>query len=215
MESGDRDVPGISVRWLSADQGGLLEHLRELGLAITREAPRIAFPSADLEIVPVNEATSLARKGPDRLELDPVRNQPTPVAPPSPPGFDLIAIGWATVDLERAASAFPGTTFAKAPPDDLLGARAWVTEPTSATGIVLLEPATEGRLAAFLARQGEGPAALYLAVPLKPDGGIRRRPRAPATPGGGPFGAELLVHASSREGPWLLVATRDARPATQ
>ena len=214
MEPGDRDVPGIDVRWLSSDQDGLLEHLRELGLEITAEAPRIAFPSGDLEILSVNKATSAARKAPDRLELNPGRNEPSPVAPPSPPGFDLIATGWATVDIERAASAFPGTTFAKAPPDDLLGARAWVTEPTNATGIVLLEPATEGRLAAFLARHGEGPAALYLAVPLKPDGGTGRRPRASATPRGGPFGAELLVHASSREGPWLLVATRDARPAT-
>jgi hypothetical protein len=215
VEPGDRDVPGVDVRWQSSDQDGLLEHLRELGLEITREAPRIAFPSGDLEILPVNDATTAARTARDRLERNPGRNQRPPVAPPSPPGFDLIALGWATVDIERAASAFPGTTFAKAPPDELLGARAWLTEPTSATRIVLLEPATEGRLAAFLARNGEGPAALYLAVPPKPDGGIGRRPRASATPRGGPFGAELLVHASSREGPWLLVATGDTRPATE
>jgi hypothetical protein len=71
----------------------------------------------------------------------------------------ILAIGWATVDIDRASGAW-GDGFAEAAPDDLLGAFARVRDP-----LVLLEPSTEGPIAASLVRHGEGPAALYLAAP--------------------------------------------------
>ena len=54
--------------------------------------------------------------------------------------------------------------FEAAPRDDHLGARAAVHRPGAASGEpieVLLEPDTEGRLAASLARHGEGFAAIW------------------------------------------------------
>ena len=76
---------------------------------------------------------------------------------------DLVAIGWATVDAERAATELPGIVFVAVEPETALGARAWLGR-TGAVDLVLLEPSTEGRLAAALARRGEGLAVLYLAV---------------------------------------------------
>lgn len=99
-----------------------------------------------------------------------------PEAGPGGPGLALaglavrvVAVGWATVDLDRAWIELAARTPA-APAvhavlrDELLGARGR-TLGTSAGGIrsILLEPATEGRLAASLAHRGEGPAVLYVA----------------------------------------------------
>ena len=74
-----------------------------------------------------------------------------------------MAIGWATVDAERAAAEQSGIEFLPTEPEEAMGARAWLGR-TGAVDIVLLEPSTEGRLAAALARRGEGLAVLYLAV---------------------------------------------------
>ena len=83
---------------------------------------------------------------------------------------ELVGIGWATVELERAARELgaelgldPGA-WVPAPRDDLLGARAWsaLAPVDGGPAIVLLEPDTEGRLAATLVRFAEGVAAVYL-----------------------------------------------------
>jgi hypothetical protein len=83
---------------------------------------------------------------------------------------ELAAIGWATVELERAARELgtelgidPGA-WVPAARDALLGARAWSASAPADAGptIVLLEPDTEGRLAATLVRFAEGVAAVYL-----------------------------------------------------
>ncbi|HEY7826749.1 MAG TPA: hypothetical protein VIB99_00860 [Candidatus Limnocylindrales bacterium] len=111
---------------------------------------------------------------------------------------DIAAIGWATVDLERAENELGGEWLA-APPDRLLGAavhRSTDNEPP----ILLLEPDTEGRLAGALARYGEGPVALY----------IQAATRAAPTPrktrfGSGPFGPERLVLDGSPAGPFLII----------
>lgn len=102
-------------------------------------------------------------------------------------GGRSIAVGWATVDLERAALAL-GRETAEAPSDDALGARCRIVSvglPTAAArpAIVLLEPSTEGRLAAFLARSGEGWIAAWYDVPSRR--GMRLGPRT-----AGPFGFE-------------------------
>ena len=83
-----------------------------------------------------------------------------------------IAIGWATVDLERAVVDLGGAlglraeAFETAPSTRSLGARCRVRLDALDAGLalVLLEPETEGRLAATLARHDEGPAAVWLAV---------------------------------------------------
>lgn len=141
-----------------------------------------------------------------------------------------MAIGWATVDLERAAAeqagdasaatsataattakatAAPAAT-APAPDDLLLGARCRLLTP-SAGGmeVVLLEPSTEGRLAASLARFGEGPVVLYLRIPTRSL--ARLRVVAPASgvhcsrPAPGPFGSSVLLLDGPPSGPHLVV----------
>ena len=111
---------------------------------------------------------------------------------------DIAAIGWATVDLERAESELGGE-WLPAPPDRLLGAsvrRATANEPQ----ILLLEPETEGRLARALARHGEGPIALYLR------GASEAANEPPKTRlGSGPFGPERLVLDGSPAGPFLIL----------
>ncbi len=100
----------------------------------------------------------------------------SPALGPRGPGLALaglavrvVAVGWATVDLDRAwVELAPRTPTAPAVGavvrDELLGARGRILG-TSAGGVrsILLEPATEGRLAASLAHRGEGPAVLYVA----------------------------------------------------
>ncbi len=124
----------------------------------------------------------------------------------------LAAIGWATVDHQRAALELGlGDTNARAP-DRLLGAdvaagaqRAGSVEPLRPE-LLLLEPATEGRLAASLARFGEGPIALYFVRTGAPGdnspGDITSTTDPPATDldrllgsarGLGPYGPQRLV----------------------
>ncbi len=81
-----------------------------------------------------------------------------------PAGARLVGVGWATVDLERTLAGLRDPASADA--DDIvdepaLGARARVVH-GGGTALVILEPSTEGRLAAALARRGEGIACLYL-----------------------------------------------------
>ena len=84
-------------------------------------------------------------------------------------GPRLAALGWATVDAERLAAALGKPLIDDAHGDPALGATGYGIASASLP-LVLLEPATEGRIAAALARLGEGPVALYLAgVTLGPD----------------------------------------------
>lgn len=84
----------------------------------------------------------------------------------------ILAVGWATVELDRAglelaSVLLPGTSFQPGPPSVLLGARCrlgWVAPAfvgDLAAILVLLEASTEGRLAATLARLGEGWCATW------------------------------------------------------
>jgi hypothetical protein len=114
----------------------------------------------------------------------------------------IVARGWATVELERAVaelggSLATGTGFEPAGSSTALGARC--LRGTSADGsgvIVLLEPDSEGRLAGFLARHGEGWAATWVEAAAADDDGRRPVARDRTTPG--PFGPERLEHGS----PW-------------
>lgn len=129
-------------------------------------------------------------------------------------GEPLIALGWATVDLERsladarsgrgplaelaAALGADAVTSVEAPRDPWLGARCRVLAASgSGPRLVLLEPDTEGRLAASLARFGEGLAVRWL----------RGAAGAPGAGGGlrsGPFGPERLLPSARPWGPHVL-----------
>jgi hypothetical protein len=115
----------------------------------------------------------------------------------------VAAIGWATIELDRAAvelGAELGTTFEPAGRDALLGAtvrRSTSNEPA----ILLLEPDTEGRLSGALAKHGEGPIALYLRVPTQEHLQAQLSIRA----GNGPLGPARLVLAGQPWGPFLIL----------
>ena len=84
------------------------------------------------------------------------------------PALRLAGVCWATVELDRAeAELGPWLGPATASRDGTephLGARTRARASRGLPGpvLVLAEPVTEGRLAASLARDGEGPCALYL-----------------------------------------------------
>ena len=115
----------------------------------------------------------------------------------------LAAIGWATVEIERAAGQVGGE-FAPAEPDGLLGAFAALRE-----RVVLLEPSTEGRLAATLARHGEGPAAIYLRAPERDlRHAVARASRHGlrfSRPAPGPLGRSVLLLGGPIWGPHVLL----------
>ncbi len=117
-----------------------------------------------------------------------------------------VARGWATIELERAVgelggSLVAGTGFEPAEPSTALGARCLVAPAADGNGtIVLLEPDTEGRIAAFLARHGEGWAATWLDAAVA-DRDVRLVATGAATPG--PFGPERL-EPGSPSGPFRL-----------
>ena len=136
----------------------------------------------------------------------------------------VVAVGWATVELDRAAVAFapllePGSTFQSAPDCRLLGARCRVGRTVTAVPgagmggaagvartVILLEPATEGRLAAFLARNGEGWCATWTSDdddPTRGAGDVQA-----TTPG--PLGPERLASGTPATGPFRLAV----RPGT-
>jgi hypothetical protein len=124
-------------------------------------------------------------------------------------GHPILALGWATVDIDavqRRIEADAGFgAFSAAPRDAHLGARAVVHRPAESSGEpieVLLEPDTEGRLAASLARHGEGFAAIWFGP--RPDareavpegfGSLADGPLGPCRLllGGPPWGLSVLL----------------------
>lgn len=84
----------------------------------------------------------------------------------------LVGVGWATVDIERTLADLAVADARATHDDELLGARAWRVD-GGPVGLLLLEPVTEGRIAAALARRGEGIAALYVASDRPLDGLLR------------------------------------------
>jgi hypothetical protein len=123
------------------------------------------------------------------------------------PELPIAAIGWATVDSERARadldavlSGDPGAPqlqpWAPIERDPDLGARAWAraaADPGGAPALVVLEPDTEGRLAASLARFGEGVAVIYLGEGMPRPGRLLR--------GGQAWGPHVVVVDSSEQTP--------------
>jgi hypothetical protein len=137
--------------------------------------------------------------------------------------LQLAAIGWVTVELERAAdelaglfrdAGLPEPTWSPGTRDELLGATAWVgTPPRSADRsgeyplLVVLEPDTEGRVAATLTRSAEGVGAVYVSRAR----GASIDPSRLGRPSPGPLGAARLVLARPTWGPHVVVL--DAAPS--
>ena len=124
----------------------------------------------------------------------------------------VLAVIWATVDIERVLAGI-GLTGEEVPDDRLLGATVRLVRPPAAEPIALLEPRTEGRIAATLAQSGEGPAGRYVATM---DGFANVRARADAAgialsrEDDGPFGRSVLVLGGAPAGPHLVLVDRPA-----
>jgi hypothetical protein len=158
-----------------------------------------------------------------RLMLEPVpAGEPTPddEAPDARRPLRLAGTGWATVELDRAEDELgmwlgggagePGAGAPEDRADPHLGARARVRPAGGLPGdaFVLLEPNSEARLAASLARDSEGPCALY----LRPAAGLtdwltaaRARGVRTSARRGGPLGTAVLLVGGPAAGPHLLV----------
>jgi hypothetical protein len=126
----------------------------------------------------------------------------------------------ATVELERVLADLgqAASDAAGAAVDPLLGAAVVLVDDPAGGRLALAEPVTEGRLAATLARHGEGPCGRYLGLPASsPADALEAFRRRAATAGvavsrveAGPFGSSVLVLSGSVTGPHLIVA--DHRP---
>jgi hypothetical protein len=124
-----------------------------------------------------------------------------------------VAVGWATVELDRAAAELShliavGAGFSPAPSSPILGARCR-SAPAAEAGlwIALLEPDTEGRLAGTLARSGEGWAATWVLTEATEAAAATEatssQTLSAARPG--PFGIERLVLGGPLTGPHRIV----------
>ncbi len=131
----------------------------------------------------------------------------------APPQFRLAGVGWATVELDRAAAELDPwlepTLDGLDGQDPHLGARTRVRRSPGLPGeaLVLAEPVTEGRLAAALARDGEGPCVLY----LEPAESLQAWRVGAASRGittsairPGPLGPSVLI-SGARSGPHLVI----------
>ena len=107
------------------------------------------------------------------------------------PAWPIVARIWRTVDVERTVAAI-GLATELLDADELLGGRGVLVRPADGPPIAILEPSTEGRLAAALARAAEGDAGVYVA----PAGGIEEARRSGIDVGPsarGPFGRAALA----------------------
>ncbi len=145
-----------------------------------------------------------------REDLETARRRAVEMAPDARPDARLVALGWATVDLERAAAdleadlGLPVGTFVEVSGSITLGAACRAAHGTlgSATTLVLLEPSREGRLAASLARFGEGVAAAWY---VAGDGAGR----AAGPFRSGPLGLEWLIPDAPSHGPFRFLVERE------
>jgi hypothetical protein len=117
-----------------------------------------------------------------------------------PADATLIAVGWTTVELDRAATEL-GLTVTAAAGDAALGASCRSTDGPDGVTVVLLEPATEGRLAWSLARLGEGPYVTRWTA-----AGIDRLPVLGTS--SGPLGRVRLLRDRPPDGRWQFLRER-------
>jgi hypothetical protein len=176
-----------------------------LATALARIATVLAADRADGTLADPADATGATEADTTQTIDDQVT--------PSSRTHRQIAVGWATVELDRAAADLADVlglapeAFAPAADSIALGARCRIATRVLAGGLslVILEPVAEGRLAAALARLGEGPSVVW----------SRRAPSSRVAAGAarpGPFGPERLVSHAPRQSPIRLLL--DGRPGT-
>jgi hypothetical protein len=188
-----------TIEWVAADPSGL-----GIGLARALRLPQ-PDPGSDRFGFRLRGGDLVIVRGP-RERDDRIAAVAVAVAPDAAPGgaeasgaVRLLGVGLATIDLDRGVAAAADRfgirpeDFRTAYEDGWLGARAWTAE-TAGTTVIVLEPATEGRLAASLARHGEGPIAVYVGLP-----GPATRTTRP-----GPLGPAMLIHGPRAWGPFVL-----------
>jgi hypothetical protein len=120
----------------------------------------------------------------------------------------IVGVGWATVELDRAERELDGLGcpgWEAAPRDELLGASVRQCR-DDGLQLLLLEPDTEGRLAASLARNDEGVAAVYLGFD-RPGGGFLLEALSGVT--NGPLGPARLLLGGPTWGPHAVVLEPD------
>jgi len=185
--------PVHGLRWTSPDPAALAERLRRDGIGARDDAFRLG---------PL--VVRLVAGGADRWVADGGAGSGEP-DPPASAGWVVLALAWATVDAGRAAADL-GLAVDPRPRDAALGASV-VLVPGLPVPTALLEPDIEGRLAAMLARHGEGPVGLYA---------VRAGPSVGDFPERGPFGPQrLLVFSPAPWAPVILQVEpmRSARPS--
>jgi hypothetical protein len=104
--------------------------------------------------------------------------------------WPVVARIWRTVDVERTVAQL-GLAAEPIERDEVLGGQGVLVRPPGELPVAILEPFTEGRLAASLARNGEGDAGWYAAPP----GGLEEARRTGEWLGPeatGPFGRSAL-----------------------
>ncbi len=139
---------------------------------------------------------------------------------PRLPGLVVVAEILGTVDLERALASIADPLADVGPPatDPLLGARVIVIRYREGQLVALAEPSTEGRLAASLARHGEGLVGWYASdVDDESLAMLRRRAAAAGVrisrPEVGPLGPSALILDRPVTGPHLVVVERRSLPS--
>ena len=211
------------LTWQAGDPAWLAERLAaRLGLqadALANGACRLDLGGEALEVVPWLREGPRDDPSPEgRLMLEPIPGGGPELVSGARARLALAAIAWSAVELDRAeaeldpwlAPADAARGDGDAAPDPHLGARTRRRRTRALPGgtLVLAEPATEGRLAASLARDGEGPCALYLAASAGLDAwvaeararGVRVSARRP-----GPLGPAVLLPGAAVAGPHLII----------
>ena len=131
-----------------------------------------------------------------------------------PPGTapEVLAVIWATVDADRVLAGIASACEPLAD-DPLLGATVRLVRPADGEPIAIVEPNAEGRLAAALARSGEGPVGLYVVAAGGLTGVVRRAAASRVSLSreeAGPFGRSVLVLDGLPSGPHLVLVDRPA-----
>jgi hypothetical protein len=222
------------ITWLTPDLDETVARFRDrLGFHVDDTRPSIRLANGAIELVAEQSDGERGKlPGPRPFPGERITSAfgvaaqddgaPRPVHPNGAAG--LLAIGWGTVDHERAAAARTGVRYVFAGLDPLLGSASWLATDNSAArqpagrssaqtpqappGELLMEPAREGPLAAALARHGEGPVAVYVRVlPRRWDdlhAELSRRGANLRGPVPLPFGDAYLVRPERPWGPFLI-----------
>ena len=124
--------------------------------------------------------------------------------------WPIVARIWQTVDVDRTVADL-GLPTEPIADDKVLSAHGVLVRPPDGPPVAIVEPSTEGRLAATLARHGEGHAGTYVA-PLGGADDAREAGLRVIEDGPGPFGRSTLVAApgADRWSPFIVIVAPPA-----